>query len=186
MKVMALDAEYNQPSRKTIQIGAAIYDAKTGMLVDRFETYVNPKETINPEIVELTGIKDSDVKNAPEIVEAFQLLKAFKESHKVFRNPIVWGSGVRNDSQTLYDEYLSQGYLMDKDTENFMGYRVIDAKSIFQSVQLMRNKEFAGSLDKVCIDILKIGFEGQKHSALADAMNAFRVWHFLCKRFNLD
>lgn len=177
MNVMSLDCEYNQPSKKCIQIGAAIYDAKSGVLVDRFETYVNPGEPIEPYITELTGIRDHQVVNAPKIKEAYQLLREFKENHKVFRNPIVWGSGTRNDSQALHEE---SGVT----EENFMGYRVIDAKSIFQSIQLLRNKQFAGSLEKICNDVLKIGFEGQAHSALSDAMNAFRVWYYLVTRFN--
>lgn len=176
MKVMVLDCEYNQPSKKCIQIGAAIYDAKTGQILSRFETYVNPNEPINPYITELTGIRDQDVRNAPTIKDAFAFLRVFKETHKVFRNPIVWGSGVMNDSAAIYSE-------SGETEENFMGWRVIDAKSIFQSIQVMRNKEFAGSLEKVCVEVLKIGFEGRKHSALADAMNTFRVWHYLVSRF---
>lgn len=176
MKIMVIDAEYNQPSKKCIQIGAAIYDAKSGQLVSKFETYVNPNEPISQHIVELTGIYDRDVVNAPDIKEAFQMLKDFQNSQKVFRNPIVWGSGERNDSQALYEE--------SGDTEeNFMGYRVLDAKSIYQSIQVARDKQFAGSLEKICVEVLKIGFEGRKHSALADAMNTFRVWHYLVSRF---
>lgn len=177
MRVMSLDAEYNQPSRKCIQIGAAIYDAISGQLVDRFQVFVNPGELISEHITDLTGIRDSDVANAPNIKEAFALLKEFKENNgKVFMNPLVWGSGVSNDSQALYKE---SGSL----EENFMGYRVIDVKGIFQSIQIIKKSQFSGSLEKVCNDVLKIGFEGQKHTALADAMNTFRVWHYLIKRF---
>jgi inhibitor of KinA sporulation pathway (predicted exonuclease) len=176
MKVMSLDAEYNQPSKKAIEIGAAIYDAKSGELIDTFETLVNPGEPISQEIVELTGITNSMVVNAPNIGEAFKELKAFHAKHKVFRNPIVWGSGYRNDSLALWEE---SGPI----EENFMGYRVIDAKSIFQSIQIYKNKQFGGGLEKICNEILKIGFEGSQHRALVDAKNAFRVWHFLVSRY---
>lgn len=179
MNVLSIDCEYNQPSGKTIQIGAAVYNSITGLLIDRFETYVNPDELINPEITVLTTITDQDVANAPKIKEAFEMLEYIHAKHKCFTNPIVWGSGVRNDSLTIYQE---SGII---DRPNFMGYRVIDAKSIFQSVQMMSNKPVRGGLEKTC-KVIGIGFEGRAHTALSDAMNTFRVWHYLVKRFKRD
>ena len=181
MNIMALDAEYNQPSGKTIQIGAAAYAARTGQLMGVYETYVNPGEPIQPFITGLTGIKDSDVSGAPTIQEAFKALSDFHKKHKCFKNPIVWGSGCRNDSSTIHQEANfrdDKGELL----PNFMGYRVIDVKSQYQSIQIFHNKLVRGGLENVC-DMLKIGFEGTAHTALADAKNTFRVWHFLNKQF---
>lgn len=177
MNILSIDCEYNQPSGKTIQIGAAVYNVVTGLLIEKFETFVNPGEPINPEIITLTTITDKYVENAPKIKEAFEMLELIHAKHKCFANPIVWGSGVRNDSLTIYQE---SGIT---DRPNFMGHRVIDAKSIFQSIQMMNNKTVRGGLEKCC-NVLGIGFEGRCHTALADAMNTFRVWHFLVKRFN--
>lgn len=176
MRVMSLDCEFNQPSRKCIQIGAAVYDARSGQLIAEFETYVNPGEPIQPFITELTGITDRDVANAPKILEAYEMLHDFHTRNQVFRNPIVWGSGYRNDSQTLHEE---SGVLV----ENFMGFRVIDAKSILQSIQMFRSKQVGGGLQNACEKILKIGFEGDQHRALTDAKNTFRVWHHLVRKF---
>lgn len=175
MNILSLDCEFNQPSGKTIQIGAAVYNAVTGLLIEKFETYVNPGEPISAEITELTTITDRDVQNAPSIKEAFEMLELIHAKHKCFTNPIVWGSGVRNDSLSIWQE-------SGVDRPNFMGYRVIDAKSIYQSVQMMNNKTVRGGLAKCCAT-LGIGFEGRPHTALADAMNTFRVWHYLVKRF---
>lgn len=177
MNIMTLDAEYNQPSGKTIQIGAAVYNAVTGLLIEKFETFVNPGEPISEFIVELTGITDQDVYNAPNIKDAFEMLELIHAKHKCFTNPLVWGSGVRNDSFSIYNE---SGVT---DRPNFMGFRVIDVKSIFQSVQMMSNKTVRGGLKKSC-ETAGIGFEGRYHTALADAMNTFRLWHFLVKRFS--
>lgn len=176
MNIMSLDAEYNQPSKKCIEIGAAIYNTKTGELIDTFETLVNPGEPISEEIVELTGITDGMVINAPRIREAFLQLQAFHSRYKVFRNPIVWGSGYSSDSVAIWKE---SGVT----EENFMGYRVIDAKSIFQSIQLYKNKQFGGPMEKIMNEILHLPFEGDPHRALVDARNAFRVWHYLVSRF---
>lgn len=174
MNIMSLDCEYNQNSGKTIQIGAAIYTVN-GVLIEKFETFVNPGEPINPDITTLTTITDKDVANAPTIKEAYEMLEYIHAKHKCFKNPIVWGSGVRNDSQMIHVE-------SGVERENFMGYRVIDAKSIFQSIQMMQGKMVRGGLKKTC-ETLGIGFEGKAHTALADAMNTFRVWHYLVKRF---
>lgn len=175
MYVMSLDCEYNKPSGKTIQIGAAFYDAITGELIDEFETYVNPGEPIDPYITELTTITDDDCRAAPNIKEAFEMLELIHAEHRCFTNPIVWGSGVRNDSNTIWQE-------SGLDRPNFMGYRVIDAKNVFQSVRMVNNKSVRKGLSSACAS-LGIGFEGRPHTALADAMNTFRLWHFLCKRF---
>ena len=174
MNILSLDAEYNQPSGLTIQIGAAVFTVN-GVLLEQFETYVNPGEPIAPFITKLTGITDQNVQGAPSIKEAYEMLEYIHAKHKCFKNPVVWGSGVRNDSQIIHQE-------SGVERENFMGYRVIDAKSIFQSIQMMKGQMVRGGLAKTCTT-LKIGFEGRAHTALADAMNTFRVWHHLVKKF---
>lgn len=175
MNLLTLDCEYNQPSGKTIQIGAAVYTV-AGQCLERFETFVDPGEPINPEITELTTITDRDVQGALSIKDAFEMLELIHAKHKCFTNPLVWGSGARNDSLTIYQE---SGII---DRPNFMGYRVLDVKSIYQSVNMVSGKTVRGGLEKTCKS-LGIGFEGRSHTALADAMNTFRVWHFLMKRF---
>lgn len=186
MNILTLDCEYNQPSHKTIQIGAAVYAARTGLLIEKFETYVNPHEPIGNkdpyDIVTLTGITDRDVQNAPDILEAFLALEALHKKHRCFKNPLVWGSGTRNDSQLIYQEANPRDPINGMSAANFMGYRVLDVKSMFQSVQIYHNKTVRGGLKKTC-ETIGIGFEGRAHTALADAMNTFRVWHFLTKQY---
>lgn len=188
---MTLDAEFNQPSRKTIQIGAAVYNARNAALIERMEIYVNPYEPISEPITRLTGITDRDVENAPGILDAYHLLAIFHAKHKCFRNPLVWGSGVRNDSSTIYDEaYQAKQELHEKLglepeplPENFMGFRVIDVKTIYQSVQLFENSKHGGGL-KDSMKRFGLDFEGQEHTALADAMNTFRFWYHLVRMFH--
>lgn len=187
MRIMSLDCEYNQPSHKTIEIGAVVYDANTGNKVATFQSYVNPGEpiyNIDPvkagdcdNIVKLTGITDQMVQSAPGIKQVYEELEWFHAKHTSFRNPLVWGSGVRNDSQRIHEESGSE-------LENFMGYRVIDVKSIFQSIQMMKSEKIRGGLSATC-ERLGIGFEGRPHGAVPDAVNTFRVWFHLMKRFDL-
>lgn len=186
-KIMVLDCEFNQPSRKCIQIGAAIYDTRTAACYGSFETYVDPGEPITPEITELTGIKDQDVKGAPGIIDAYFMLQLFHEKEKCFKNPLVWGSGVRNDSSALFDEMSSAMKSLDvilkrepKKLENFMGFRVVDAKTLFQSLMLFENLSYAGGLD-ASMKRLGLKFEGDKHRALTDARNTFTIWYYLTR-----
>lgn len=177
MKIMSIDCEFNQPSKKTIEIGAAVYDVRSGDLIEKWQTFVNPNETLNPFITDLTTITDEQVtgENVPQILEAFLQLKALHQKWQCFMNPIVWGSGVRNDSLALYEESGIQ-------EPNFMGYRVIDAKTIYQSYMMFQNKTIKGGLKKAC-ETVGIGFEGTNHTALADAMNTFRIWYYLMRKF---
>lgn len=177
---MSLDAEYTQPTKKTIQIGAAAYHLPTGELLGTFDTYVDPKELISEYITGVTGIRNRDTNGAPSVREAYEDLKHFHKKHKCFKNPLVWGAGILNDSQRIYMESFSE---IERDTiENFMGYRVIDVKSIYQSIQIFNNKTVSGSLKDIC-EHIGIGFEGDEHRALPDAKNAFRVWFYLMKKF---
>lgn len=181
MNIMSLDVEYNKPSKKTIQIGAAAFHAKSGQLLDRIEMFVDPGEPIDPYITGLCGITNSDVSGAQNIREAYETLKLFHKKHKCFKNPLVWGSGADNDSQAIYREAYPTEALQEANP-NFLGYRVLDVKSTFQSIQIFHNKKVSGKLEDVCVR-LGLGFEGKPHTALADAMNNFRVWHHIIKSF---
>lgn len=173
MNILVIDAEYNQPSGKTIQIGAAVFKVKTGEMIESMEIYVNPGETIQPFIVDLTGVTDKDVSNGMSIQDAYLMLKDLHKRNKCFKNPLVWGSGVRNDSQHIH----SEANLGD---ENFMGFRVLDAKTIYQSLKMFQNDTVRGGLKK-SMESIGIQFEGRPHSALADAVNTFRIWHHMLK-----
>ena len=50
------------------EIGAVIL--RDGEVVDTFQTFVDPKRTLEPKIVELTGITDAMLRGAPDIAEA--------------------------------------------------------------------------------------------------------------------
>ena len=64
--------------------------------------------------------------------------------------------------------------------ENFMGWRVIDAKTPFQSLMLFENLGYAGGL-KDCMKRLGLKFEGEPHRALTDAKMTFAIWYHLTR-----
>lgn len=173
---MALDCEMNQPSRKVIQIGAAAFNATSGLLLEKIELIINPNEKIEPYITDLIGITNQEASNGLTIIQGYEVLRTFHKKHKCFRNPLVWGSGLRNDAQAIFDETGLEG-------ENFMGFRVLDVKTIYQSIMIYNNGSVGSSLQDTC-EKLKIGFEGTAHTAMVDAVNTFRVWHALVKKFD--
>lgn len=190
MHILALDAEYNQPSKKTIQVGAAVFDCKSGKMLESISILVNPNEPINPNITELTGIKDSDVfSEGVNIQDAYLALAKLHKTHKCFRNPLVWGSGTSNDSDHIYQEYLQSIGKPSDDSflkkENVMGFRVLDVKTLYQSHAIFNGLHYAGGLSS-CMERLGLQFEGSPHNAMYDAINAFKVWHFITKSIYLD
>ncbi len=67
---VAFDLETTGLSSRTdriIEIGAVIM--KNGQEIDRFQTFVDPKLTLDRKIVDLTGITDDMLRGAPEIEE---------------------------------------------------------------------------------------------------------------------
>lgn len=60
---------------KIIEIGAV--KVRNGEAVEHFATFVNPGKGLPERIVEITGITDQDVKNAPYIEEVFADFLAF-------------------------------------------------------------------------------------------------------------
>lgn len=176
MRVLSLDLELNQPSGKVISVGAAVFEASTGKLLDKIELFVNPEEPVSQYITELTGITNSDVSNGMSALEAYGELKRFHKKYKCIKNPIVWGSGVWNDSLHLYKEAGTE-------EENFMGHRVLDAKTLYQSQQVYLGGRLKANLVDTCKN-LGIEFEGKPHTALADAINTFKVWYYLVKKLS--
>lgn len=68
---------FSPKDNNIIEIGAV--KIKNGEIVDRFSTFVNPKEPIPYRIEKLTSINDAMVKDAPFIVDALTQFEAFCE-----------------------------------------------------------------------------------------------------------
>lgn len=177
MNILSLDIELNQlTTPKVIEIGAVVFKGQTGVLLDTFQTFVDPNELISEYITQLTSITSEQVAGAPSIADAYYMLKQFHKKHKCFMNPVLWGSGTRNDADTIWKESKV-------DEPNFMGFRVIDAKTLYQSLRMYQNSIVKGGLYIACEEL---GIEwdntyGAPHKALPDAFNTYRVWHHLTK-----
>ena len=81
LETTGFSCEYNE----IIEIGAL--KISNGKIIDKFQTYVKPKNFIRSNITMLTGISNYTVKNAPPIDEATWMFKEFiKDSILVAHN----------------------------------------------------------------------------------------------------
>ena len=178
--VVALDLEMNQPSGDIIQIGAVMGNIKTGEIVSRFESKVNPQELLDPRIVQLTRIKQQDVDVAPFFIQAYQALLNWLAPYDDSRvlNPLTWSGG---DTDKLFAQVLRSG--LSGESWPF-GRRWLDAKTLFVAWRMAQGHELQGGLARAMTK-LGLSFIGQKHNALCDAENTFRIYRALLKQFNV-
>jgi inhibitor of KinA sporulation pathway (predicted exonuclease) len=171
---MSLDLELNKPSGKIIQVGVAIGDLITQEILHTYSTYINVEEILDPFIINLTGIKQSDVDNGTTLFQVYDELKAIHKAYECFRNPLTWGGG---DTQELKKQ------LCITDDEMFLfGRRWIDVKTIFLTYQIANNQSKQAGLAKALVK-MGLQFKGKKHNAVDDAINTFYMYVELLKRF---
>jgi inhibitor of KinA sporulation pathway (predicted exonuclease) len=176
-KVVALDLEYNQPSGKIIQIGAAIGDIASASVVDSFSVVVNPGEPISEFIQALTGVTQQRVdEEGVDLQVAGEALFAFVGRHQPFMNPVVWGIG---DSESLREQMGLNG-------ERWMfGRRTVDTKTLHVAMCLARGVSTKGGLGATMTNHYGLPFDGRAHDARVDAENTLRLFFEMQRRFFL-
>lgn len=166
-----LDLELNQPSNKIIQIGAIVGDVYTGQVLEQFCADINPEETLNPVIIQLTGITQEQVDQGCTLLAGYQALVGLHRAHNSFMNPIVWGGG---DTVLLGQQLAALG----KPYEWVFGRRWIDAKTLYIAKRIQDRDPLQGGLKKAC-HRLGLKFEGPAHNALQDSVNTFKIFRKL-------
>lgn len=173
MNVITIDLELNAPSRKIIQIGYTIHNAKTGKLAWKENLHVDPKEALSPAITELTGITQKDVDGAFTLLEAYKCMEAIMRSFNCTTNALAWGTDtieLRSQLGLTWAEYIFK-------------LRYIDVKSMFQAYQMATpNGKTKVGLSKA-LNILGLEFIGRPHQAADDAENTFRVYRALAEKW---
>lgn len=168
-----LDLELNQPSNTIIQIGYVIANIYEDIILERKCLNINSNETLNPYIIDLTGIKQEDVDKGMTLLEAFEILKTDHKKHNVFCNPVTWGGG---DSVELMKQLTTAGYT----GEGIFGRRWIDVKTIWHFKRINEQVPLQGGLAR---SMTKVGlkFEGRKHNAMDDSLNTYKMFQALRK-----
>ena len=72
---LPLDAEFIALNDRMTEIGAVLFSG--GNVIKEFNTFVDPKMHIPPDITRLTGIRDSDVAGAPDEKTAMEMFMEF-------------------------------------------------------------------------------------------------------------
>ena len=178
MKIISLDLELNQPSKKIISVGYIIADLQKNTILRKRNLIVNPQEPLGyiqdgRSITELTGITEVDIKfNSRSLESAYDILVMDIEELKPNRSCVQWGQGdsecLRKQLNLEYKDYIFRP-------------RIWDVKSLYQIHQAFQNKAVAGGLEKAMKD-LGLEFIGQPHNAMDDALNTYRVLYELGRK----
>ena len=174
----SLDLELNQAptGQKIIQIGAVVGNIRTGDILEKLSVFVNPHETLEPFIIQLTKITQEQVDGGVTLREAYAILKAMHEKHDSFVNPITWGGG---DPIEILEE-------LKKEDPTFHGWcfgrRWIDTKTLYISWRLANSLPPAGGLSRAMKNV-GLAFRGHAHNATWDAENTFHMYRKMLSLF---
>lgn len=151
----------NPKSDKIIEIGAVrVVD---GIPTERFLTFVNPGRKLEERIIELTGIQDVHLQEAPTIEEVWPSLVEF------LGDSILLGHSILFDYSFLKKAAVNQKLTFEK--------QAIDTLKIAR--RFLTELEHR-SLDYLC-EYYKIPH--QAHRALADAEATSELYHRLVEQF---
>lgn len=180
--LIALDLEFNQPSDRIVQIGAAVGNLQTGEVVDTFMQLVAPGEPLAPHIATLCGLTPEAVAaGLPVLPATQQLFQWCAQFPDAARNPLTWGGG---DSEALRLENVAAGNDLAANYATWpFGRRWTDAKTVFQAWRTAHGQPPQAGLARAMTK-LGLAFVGRQHDAKDDAVNTFRIYHRLLQEFH--
>jgi inhibitor of KinA sporulation pathway (predicted exonuclease) len=172
-KILSLDLEFNQPSGRIIQIGAAVGSLETLKVEASVSLLVKPGEALAEDIIKLTGIREEDVANEGlSLNEAFARFKDFAHQYDRVLNPVTWG-GADGEELRLQLGHSLEGWLF--------GRRWLDVKTLHAAQCLAAGSEPRGGLARSMVQY-GLYFEGRKHNARDDAINTLRLFLEMTRR----
>jgi len=165
MKIIVIDLEYNQPSRSIIEIGAYCVDLKGQYPPIAFSQLVDPKEILDPRIIDLCGIKQEDVDGQPLIQDALESFWNWIKDTAQTKNVSAWGSDVYE----LIEASKKAGV---RYPDRLRSLDIKEMASIFRSCY-PSSKQKGGLL--ATMNLFGLEFEGRQHRALNDAIQTARL-----------
>lgn len=171
MKIIVVDLELNQPSRKFIQIGAICMNLRTGEGLSEFNQYINPEEELSQFIVDLTGITQKQVDNGFKIQDSLTEFWHWVQS-KGCKNIHAWG----HDVWEIINESKKNGVSY----PNVRSYNIKEFATIVKVA--LPNSAQSGGLNKT-MNTFGLKFEGKQHNALDDAKNTAQLLFYLKEQF---
>lgn len=170
--LIVFDLEANQPSGKIIEIGAVKLTRIGKIEESKFQSFVNPDETINDYIVNLCQLSPNDlnlISTAPSFDEA--LRKFYEWATKISKNVVLcsWGNYDIAELKQQTKKFPFRG-------------KSVDAKSIAMWVSLMFGRKIGSESLEGMLKDWNVQQVGQKHRALFDAYNTASllqaIWEF--------
>ncbi len=142
-----------------IEIGA--YKIVDGIICESFSTFVNPQRKLSEEIINLTGITEEMVKDAPTYEDVMP------DFFKFCQGNIIVGHNMANFDFRFVDYYCSRlGYLLDR--------KIIDTIPLAQELLFLSNYKL-----NTIADHFKISFN--HHRAIDDAYVTAKIFLELIK-----
>ena len=116
---------FNPHNNEIIEIGAA--KVQNGEIIDIYQTFVNPEESIPAKITELTGINDQMVADAPKLAEVIDDFLEFIDGTTIVAHNLSFDLSFIEDKLRRLDKADSSNSAMD--TLNLARALVPDLKS---------------------------------------------------------
>lgn len=146
---------------RIIEIGMA--RVRDGIIVDTYETFINPGVKLTERITNLTGIHDEDLQNASYIDEKLDEVNAF------IGEDVLLGHSILFDYSFLKRAIVNNGGTFEKE-----GIDTLRIARLFLSELPSRN------LHQLC---LHYNIEHNEHRALDDAIAAHKLYYKLIDDF---
>lgn len=144
---------------KIIEIGA--YKIEDGEITQCFSTFINPERKLSEEIINLTGITEDMVKDAPKTEEVIP------DFFKFCNGSILVGHNIAGFDFKFVDHYCSQsGYILER--------KIIDTIPLSQELLFLSNYKLNTVADKFNITF-------NHHRATDDALATAKVFIELIK-----
>ncbi len=151
----------NPKEDRIIEIGAV--KVCQGKITERFSTFIQPGRKLEERITELTGIRDEDLENAPEIEAVLEQLLDFMGDLPLLGHSILF------DYSFLKKACVNQKLPFEK-------YGVDTLKIARKYLTSLEHK----NLEYLCD---YYGIEHHAHRALADAEATVALYQRLCEQF---
>ena len=161
MLINVVDTEFNRTGT-LIQIGAVQLDVKSGVIGKRFGVLINCRETLDPEIVTLTGITQTDVDGGIELKDGLSQFWGWCGS----KNLGAWGSDARE--LVRQSRWLAVGVPED--------LRYFDVSEMGQVLRCAFPQAKRGGL-RSTLELFGLVWSGPQHEATSDAFNTARLLH---------
>jgi inhibitor of KinA sporulation pathway (predicted exonuclease) len=165
MKIVVLDVEMNKPTRSIIEIGAYCVDLNGQTIPKAFSQFVNPKEILDPFIIDLCGIKQEDVDTAPCIESALEIFWHWVQNVAQTKNLSAWGSDV----WMLIEASRKLGVVYPDRLHNL---NIKEMANVFRSCY-PQSKQRGGL--KATMELFGLEWEGRAHRALVDSINTAKL-----------